>query len=153
MITIEPFNFIGIAIKTSNDDINKLSQDMQSLWNKFMSENIMALIPNKISNEIYCAYTDYEGDYTKPYYALLGSKVKNIDHIPDSLTGKSFSGGKYIKKIAKGNILAGIVFDAWKDIWTMDTPRSYIADFEVYGDRAQNPENAEIEILVGVKKI
>ncbi|HLX54591.1 MAG TPA: hypothetical protein VKR58_11650, partial [Aquella sp.] len=69
---------------------------------------------------------------------------------PESLIGKSFSGGKYINKTAKGNVLQGVVFDAWKNIWSMDIHRSYIADFEVYGDKAQNPQNAEIEIFVGI---
>lgn len=150
-VTISPFNIIGITIKTCNNDHNKLSNDMHSLWNKFMSENIMDKIPDKISNDIYCIYTDYEGDYTKPYTALLGCKVETLKHLPDSLTGRSFNGGKYIKNTAKGNILQGMVFEAWTKIWKMDISRSYTADFEVYGERAQNPQDAELEIFVGIK--
>lgn len=149
-ITVYPFNIVGIAIKTSNHDHNKLHSDMQSLWHKFISENIIDKIPNKISNEIYCVYTDYEGDYTKPYLALLGCKVTNVNNIPNELIGKSFNGGTYIKKIAKGNIFQGIVFDAWKAIWEQNISRNYLADFELYGDKAQNPENSEVDIFVGV---
>ncbi|MCC2625465.1 MAG: AraC family transcriptional regulator [Burkholderiales bacterium] len=151
IITVEPFNFIGIAITTSNEDYNKLSQDMQGLWNRFMSENIIDKLPGMLGNELYCIYTDYEGDHTKPYSAILGCKVENLESIPDGLVGKSFAGGKYIKEVAKGNIFEGVVYNTWKNIWDMDISRAYTADFEVYGAKAQNPQNAEIEILVAIK--
>lgn len=152
-INILPFNIIGIAVKTSNNDLAKLQQDMQGLWGKFIAENITDKIPGKISNDIYCIYTDYEGDYTKPYLALLGCQVENLNDIPAGLIGKHFNGGTYIKKTAKGNLFAGVVAEAWKEIWTLDIPRTYHADFEIYGINAANPENAEVEILVGVKEV
>lgn len=151
ILQVDSFNLIGISVKTSNNDYDKLNADMGGLWNRFMSENIMGKIPGKISNDIYCLYTDYEGDYTLPYSAILGCRVENLDNIPDNLVGKFVSGGKYTKSVAKGNIFQGIVYDAWKKIWTMDTPRSYSTDFEVYGEKAQNPENAEVEIFVAIK--
>jgi predicted transcriptional regulator YdeE len=33
----------------------------------------------------------------------------------------------------------------------MDLDRSYTADFEIYGEKAQNPENAEVDIFIAVK--
>jgi hypothetical protein len=33
----------------------------------------------------------------------------------------------------------------------MDLSRTYIADFEVFGEKAQNPSDAEIDFYVGVK--
>ena len=124
---------------------------MQNLWNEFITEDIASKISDKISNDIYCTYTDYEGDYTKPYVAVLGYKVRDLTNIPAGLSGKSFTGGKYIKKVVKGNLFTGIVYDAWKEIWALGIPRTYHADFEVYGVKAGNPENAEVEILVGIK--
>lgn len=35
-------------------------------------------------------------------------------------------------------------------LWNSDLPRKYTADFEIYGEKAQNPENAEVDILVAV---
>ncbi|RTL10637.1 MAG: AraC family transcriptional regulator [Neisseriaceae bacterium] len=151
-INIDSFQIIGISIKTANSDVEKLQHDMQSLWHRFISENIAEKIPNKISSDIYCIYTDYEGDYTKPYLALLGCRVENLDDIPTGLIGKRFNGGTYLKKTAKGNLFAGVVYDAWKEIWSMDIARTYHADFEIYGINATNPENAEVEILVGIQE-
>ena len=33
----------------------------------------------------------------------------------------------------------------------MDLDRSYTADFEIYDEKAQNPENAEVDIFIAVK--
>ncbi|WP_370527302.1 GyrI-like domain-containing protein [Pedobacter sp. SYSU D00535] len=59
--------------------------------------------------------------------------------------------GGFTKFTAKGNLNEGIVFQEWTKIWNMDFPRKYTADFEVYGERAQNPEAAEVDIFIAVK--
>jgi nucleotidyltransferase substrate binding protein (TIGR01987 family) len=45
----------------------------------------------------------------------------------------------------------------WQNIWKMNTAdlggkRAYIADFEVYDERSQNPEQAVLDIYIGIKK-
>ena len=57
----------------------------------------------------------------------------------------------YSKHIATGNILQGMVFNEWTKIWNSDLQRTFTADFEVYGGKAQNPENAEVDIFIAVK--
>ncbi len=147
---IEQFKIIGISIRTTNEN-NKAVGDISNLWNKFLSEKLIEKIPNKISPEIYSVYTDYEGDYTKPYTTILGCKVEKLDQIPEGMIGKQFECEKYYKSIAKGDITKGIVFQAWQKIWNSDLKRAYTADFDVYGEKAQNPENAEVEIFVAIK--
>jgi predicted transcriptional regulator YdeE len=51
----------------------------------------------------------------------------------------------------KGNILQGVVFDEWTKIWNSDLERAFTADFEVYGEKSLNPENAEVDIFIAVK--
>jgi len=116
-----------------------------------MSEGVLEKIPNKLDNTIYCIYTEYEKDHTKPYTTILGCKVSTLNTIPNGMVGKTFEGGNYAKRIAKGNILQGMVFNEWTKIWNSDLDRTFTADFEVYGEKAQNPENAEVDIFVAVK--
>jgi predicted transcriptional regulator YdeE len=149
-IKIEQFKIIGISIRTINEN-NKSIEDISNLWNKFLSEKIIEKIPNKINQEMYSVYTDYEGDYTKPYTMILGCKVESLDQIPKGMVGKEFEGGKYQKIIAKGDITKGIVVQEWLKIWSSDLKRAYTADFEVYGEKAQNSKNAEVEIFVAIK--
>ena len=149
-LTISPFSIIGIAIRTTNENAQS-SNDIPQLWAKFMSEGILEKIPNKIDKAIYCIYTDYEKDHTKPYTTLLGCKVSTLDLIPDGMIGKQFAEGKYTKRIAKGNIMQGIVFNEWLNIWKADLQRVYTADFEVYGEKTLNPIDAEVDIFVATK--
>lgn len=150
-VKIEPFNFVGISIRTTNEN-GQASKEIAELWGKFMSENILTKIPNKVDNEIYSLYTDYESDHTKPYTAILGCKVENLDNIPSGMVGKSFSGGTYKKTTAKGDLMQGLVVNQWSKIFEMELDRTYDADFEIFGEKAQNPSNAEVDFYVGVKQ-
>ncbi|MDB5278560.1 MAG: araC [Ferruginibacter sp.] len=147
---IKQFNIIGIAIRTTNEN-GQSSRDIPSLWNKFMGDGMAALIPDKINNTIYCVYTDYEKDHTKPYTTILGCSVSTLNNIPAGMVGKTIEEGAYIKYTAKGNILQGMVFNEWVKIWNSDIDRKYMADFEVYGEKAKNPEDAEVDIFIAVK--
>ena len=147
---VNAFHIAGLAVRTTNEK-GRSSKDIPALWNKFMSEGIMDKIPDKAGNDLYCIYTDYEKDHTKPYTAFIGCRVNSLEAIPEGLTGKSFAGGSYISLIAKGNLLEGMVFDEWTKIWNSDIPRAYTADFEIYGEKAKNPEDAEVEIFLAVK--
>jgi predicted transcriptional regulator YdeE len=60
-VKIEPFNLIGISIRTTNED-GQAAQEIAELWGKFINENILSAIPNKVDNLVYSLYTDYEGD-------------------------------------------------------------------------------------------
>jgi predicted transcriptional regulator YdeE len=149
-ITVAPFYIIGMAVRTTNEN-EQAATDIPELWGRFMQQQIMAIIPGKVSNDIYCVYTDYEKDFMRPYTTVLGCKVDNIDNVPEGLVGKRIPGGTYTTFTAKGKLTDGIVYKAWTDIWAMDIARAYTADFEIYGEKAQNPNNAQVDIYIAVK--
>jgi predicted transcriptional regulator YdeE len=146
----EKFSVIGISVRTTNEN-GQAGQDIPALWHKFMTEGIAEKIPNKSDNAIYCIYTEYEKDHTKPYTTILGCKVDSLDSVPNGMVGKTFDAANYSKHIAKGSLLQGIVFNEWTKIWNSDLNRTFTADFEVYGVKAQNPENAEVDIFIAIK--
>ncbi|MGB1041722.1 MAG: GyrI-like domain-containing protein [Flavobacteriales bacterium] len=149
-ITIEPFKVIGIAVRTTNQN-GQSAQDIGQLWNKFMTEGIANQIPNKVDASVFSIYTNYEGDHTQPYDTILGCKVSSFDNIPEGLVGQAFEGGNYGKFVSKGDLTQGVVFSTWNEIWNSDLDRVYTADFEIYGERAQNPTDAEVDVLVAIK--
>jgi len=104
---VQKFNVIGISVRTTNEN-GQSGQDIPTLWNKFMTERVAENIPNKIDNSMYCIYTEYEKDHTKPYTTILGCKVENLDTIPLGMVGITFEEATYTKHIAKGNILQGV---------------------------------------------
>lgn len=149
-VKIEPFQVIGITVRTTNEN-GQAAKDIGDLWGRFMREKILEAIPNKIDNSVYSIYTDYEADHTKPYTTILGCRVENLNEIPGGMTGMSFDGGNYIKLSAKGDLMKGLIASKWFEIWEMDLDRTYTADFEFFGVKAQNPADAEVDFLIAVK--
>ena len=149
IITKETFQIIGIEIYTSNE---KATIDIPKLWEKFYTENVKDRIPNKINDEILAIYTNYEGNHTKPYSYILGCEVSSLDIIPEGMISKTILATQYEIFIAKGKMPNEIV-KTWQHIWSPDIEnrRSYISDFEVYGDKYGDPENSEVEIYIGIK--
>jgi predicted transcriptional regulator YdeE len=76
--------------------------------------------------------------------------VANLNSIPDGMVGKSFDGGLYVKSTAKGDLMKGLVVNHWSKIFEMELDRAYLADFEVFGERTQNPSVAEVDFYVGI---
>lgn len=147
---LEAFNIIGISVRTTNEN-EQAAKDIPVLWEKFMSEAILEKIPNKISNDIFCMYTEYASDHTKPYTTILGCKVKNLEEIPIGMIGKTIEETEYKKFTTKGNLQEGIVYNKWLEIWNEDLNRKFTSDFEIYGEKAMNPTQAEVDIFIAIK--
>ena len=150
MEQLEPFYIIGITIKTTNED-GKCMEDMGQLWGRFFAEGISQSIPNRISDDIYSVFTEYESDYRKGYTAVLGHKVATLEAIPDGCVGIQIPGETYQKMHAKGKMPDAVV-DKWKEIWEKDDQlnRAYTADFEVYGEKANNGSDSEVDIFLAI---
>lgn len=146
---IKDFSIIGISVRTSNEN-GQAGIDIPALWYKFMSENVLENIPDKVDETIYCIYTDYEKDHTKPYTTILGCKVKHLNNLPPGMVSKTLKEADYIKYTAKGNLMQGAVYNEWTKIWNTDLPRSFTADFEVYDEKSLDPENAAVDIFIAV---
>ena len=143
------FSIIGISVRTTNEN-GQAIKDIGPLWERFLSENLIEKIPNKVDPTVYSVYTDYESDYTKPYTVILGCKVSSLDDIPEGMVGRVIPGGKFTQFTAKGDLNQGIVYSEWLNIWNTKLNRKYTADFEVYGQKALNPEDAEVDIFIAV---
>lgn len=148
--TIKSFKVIGVSVRTTNEN-GQSANDIQALWDKFMSEGVANKIPNKIDGEILSIYTNYESDHTKPYDTILGCRVSSLEEIPEGMIGQSFEGGNYGEFISKGDLSQGIVYTTWTEIWEKDLDREFTADFEVYGEKAQNPIDAQVNIYIALR--
>ncbi len=148
--TKDDFKLTGIKLKgqTTNQD-NQSSKDCGNLWQKFEADKIFDRIPDRLSNEIFAVYFDYEDDETGPFSYFIGCKVTMGSKTPEDLEALIVPSQKYQKHIAKGAMPACIA-DAWKRIWSSDLKREFGFDFEVYDERCQDWSNAEVDIFVSV---
>ena len=149
---------IGISVRTSNADPAQTnadpaqtSADIGGLWQRWLGEQLAGRVPNKTGHTLYCVYTDYESDHTGAYTVMLGCAVSSLADIPKGMHGIEVPGGDFKRFTSKGNLQQGVVYHTWRDIWQRDLDRAYRADYEVYGEKALNPEAAEVEIFVGVR--
>ncbi|KYP16049.1 GyrI-like domain-containing protein [Flavihumibacter sp. CACIAM 22H1] len=145
-----PFLVAGISVRTSNE-AGRAGTDIPNLWNTFINQGIVTQLSNRIADTIYCVYTNYESDYTQPYTALIGCRVSTVEGLPEGFTSVEIPAGTYEEIVVKGNLLEGIVFDAWTKIWNRPLARTYQADFEVYDEKSADSSNAEIKIYIGVQ--
>ena len=144
---LDSFKIVGISVRTTNEN-GQAIKDIPFLWNKFFEENISDKIPNKLNDELYCVYTHYEKDHTKPYTTILGYKVNSNEPTPEGLVARSIDSASYKIFTAKGKLSEGFVFKEWQTIWNSDIPRSFTSDFEIYSSKSQDPENAEVDICL-----
>lgn len=148
----ENFKLIGLKLdhKTTNEN-NQSNTDCGNLWQKFEKEKIFDLIPNKLSNEIYAVYFDYEKDETKPFSYFIGCKVDKNAETPKELKELVIPSQNYSKFVAKG-VMTGCVTDTWKKIWDSSLNRKFGFDFEVYDERSQDWNNAELDIYISTNE-
>ena len=148
-VKLSSFQVVGISVRTSNATGQAL-HDIQGLWNRFMTDQIMEKIPNKVDAAVYAVYTEYEGDHLKPYTMILGCKVSQVAILPEGFVSTTIQAGNYTQYNPKGNLNDGIVVKQWQQIWESDLKRNYQTDFEIYGEKAANPADAEVDIFIGV---
>ena len=135
-------------IRTTNVN-NKALKDIGELFGNFVGQNIMEKIPNKMAEDIYCVYTDYESDFNGPYTAIVGCKVSSLNDIPTGLIAKAIPDSKYQVYRSTGKLSVSLS-KTWEGIWNTDLNRRYSADFDIYGEKARDYENAEVDTYVAI---
>jgi len=138
---------IGIELRTNNQEA---SATIPAHWQRFYKENILSQIPNKRSGDIYALYTDYEGDYTKPYSCILGCEVACLDVVPAGFVGKAIPESKYAVYTTRGGFPKGLI-EAWQAIWKSSHKRSYTTDFEFYRSDFNPQEKPEVKVYIALE--
>ena len=138
----------GIRIKTTNQE-GKSMQDIGMTWQKLFAEGIYERIQNKVNNKTIGLYTEYEGDYTKPYVFIAGAEVSNEAENNNETVSKVIPKGKYAKFIITGDV-QNSVGKAWQEIWNMDLKRKYTCDFEEYQNNSEDMLKQEIHIYIAL---
>ena len=153
----EEFSVIGIQVRTSNAKEMTGGGAIPKQWEKFFKDGMGDKIPNKADSTIYAVYTGYASDRNGGYDFVIGMKVSSASTVPSGMVAVKVPGGRYaVVASAKGSV-AQVVPQAWQRVWSLDDNkqlrgvRAYKADFEVYDQRSQNPQDSQIDIYIGLK--
>jgi len=145
------FRVIGIEARTSN--AREMTKDgvIGKQWERFMKEGLLARIPGKVDSAIVALYTDYASDKDGEYTYILGARVSADAAVPEGMVATTVPAGRYAVLTSERGPAMRVVPETWKRIWTASLERAYQTDFEVYDERAADPQNAQVDICVGVR--
>ena len=121
-----------------------------------MKEGLLGKIANKVNSNILAVYIDYESDANGAYTFMIGARVSSAKDVPLGMVAKKVPAGRYAVFISEKGFVGEVVPQTWGRIWAIPKSstggnRPYRADFEVYDQRAADPQNAEVDIYVGIK--
>lgn len=150
------FSVIGIAERTTNAKEMSGEGVIGKQWGRFVQENLAAHIPNKADSSIIAVITDYASDKDGEYTHLIGARVTSTADVPAGMVVKKVPSGKYAIFTSEKGPVAQVVVGTWQRIWAQPKSapggnRAYEADYEVYDERAMDPQNAQMDVHVGIK--
>jgi CubicO group peptidase (beta-lactamase class C family)/predicted transcriptional regulator YdeE len=150
------FVVAGIAVRTSNAKEMTADGVIGKQWMRFMQEGLYGKIPNKADTSIVAVYTDYASDHNGEYTFLLGARVTSDADLPAGMVAKKIPGGKFAVFTTEKGPAPKVVPGAWMKINSLPQSavggdRTYRADFEVYDERAKDPQNLQADLYVGIK--
>lgn len=150
------FYMAGLAARTCNAREMSGTGKIEGIWETFLRPGVVGRIPNKMGIDLVAVYTDYETDHTGYYTYLLGLPVISGEAFPSDLTIRHITAGRYAVITSERGVLADVVQGAWQRIWSMPEKelggkRAFRTDFEIYDQRASDPENAQIDVYIGLR--
>lgn len=157
LVEVGGFIVVGIAIRTSNAQELSPQAQIGNHWARFFREKWLEKIPDKADGNVLAVYTDYDSDQNGDYTLLIGARVKQVKgNLPPGLVIKGVPPIKFARFRSGTGPVAQVVPETWMRVWSSSTidlggRRAYRSDFEVYDERARDPQNAEIDIYIGIK--
>ena len=150
------FTVVGISVRTSNAKEMTADGVIGKQWGRLMAESSLAKIPNKVDKAIVAVYTDYASDHNGEYTFVLGARVSSDAAAPAGMVAKKIPAGRYAVFTTDKGAAAKVVPEAWMRINSLPKSavggdRVYGADFEIYDERASDPQNSQVDVYVGIR--
>lgn len=149
---------VGITARTNNQaEFDPTTAQIGATIQKYFVQGIPGqILHRKNPGTTFCVYTEYESDQTGSYTYFIGEEVKKYEEVPAHLVTLTIPAQTYAQFTTSKGTLPEIVIDAWKEIWQMNADllggkRSFIADFEIYDERARDAQKAAIDICIGIQ--
>ena len=119
-------------------------------------------MPAKISQRknpgrVFAVYTNYDNDEHGAYTYFIGEEVHSFERIGSEFETLTIPAQTYIKLTSNPGSMPAVVINLWQNIWSMKPSelggqRAYVADFEIYDERSQDPSNVVLDIYIGINK-
>jgi predicted transcriptional regulator YdeE len=157
MSQLPEIKLVGITCRTNNaTEMNPVTAKIGSTAQDYFKKGVSAKIPHRKNPGItYCVYTNYESDFTGEYTYFIGEEVTSFDAMPAESEKLSIPSQTYTKFTNGPDKMPDVCINAWQKIWAMSSSdfggeRNYVADFEIYDERSQDPQNVTLDIYIGL---
>ena len=158
-VALKGIHLVGISIRTNNqNEMNPETAQIGKLLDKYWGEEIADGIKNRTNPPVtYAVYTEYDSDEHGDYTYFLGEEVSSLEgQDSETLQSMYIPAGAYQKFTTEPGSFPEVIISAWQQIWQMKEAdfggkREYLADFEVYDQRARDPKHAVIDIYIGIR--
>lgn len=150
------FTVVGISARTSNAKEMTADGVIGPIWGRLMQQGLLAKIPNKSDQNIVAVYTDYASDHNGEYTYVLGARVTSDADVPPGMVATKIPAGKFAVFTSEKGPAPQVVPALWMKINSLPktavgADRVYRADFEIYDQRASDPQNFQMDVYVGIK--
>ena len=152
IVSKQSFPIIGVELRTTTGEGRNFIEIPQ-FWEKILQKGSIAKIPDRKSPDVVLGIClDFESDGSFSY--IIGAEVNSTDNTPDDMVCRTIPAAQYAVFTARGNMPDSIQ-DVTRYIYQKWLPKSEYhransADFELYDDRFENAENAEVDIYVPI---
>jgi len=157
-IQLPEIKLVGLKVRTATQrECDTSTAKIGPCVQRYFQEEIAEKIPHrKNPGTTLCAYTDYESDFRGEYTFYIGEEVSSFDDIPHVVETHTIPPQAYTKFTTEPGPMPNVVIKAWQDIWNMAPEilggeRRYHTDFEIYDERAKNPQNTILDLYIGLK--
>ncbi|CKE40391.1 DNA gyrase inhibitor [Streptococcus pneumoniae] len=113
---------------------------------------MMHHIPNKKTKATFAFYSNYESDETGTYTFTIGTPVSSLEDVPENMTTLTIPAATYAVFTTRKGPVAEVVCEAWEYIWqwSKENKRAFTTDFELYDERALDPNHAQLDIYIAL---
>ncbi|MGA2277636.1 MAG: GyrI-like domain-containing protein [Terracidiphilus sp.] len=151
----DSFYVAGYQVRTNNANEMSGHGEIGNLWQRFMEQNLGAQIPNRADAAIIVVYSNYASNEKGEYSYLVGARVTSIEHLPTGMSYIKVVAGPYAVLTTEQGPVVEVLQAEWRKIWSMQPTdlggrRAFLTDYEVYDQRTSNPQQAQVEIHIGL---
>jgi predicted transcriptional regulator YdeE len=155
-VQLPAIKLMGISCRTSN--AAEMNPSTAKIGPTVQQYHALAtqLNDQQWPGEIYHVYTAYESDFNGEYTFFIGQKIPTFGNIPANFQPLTIPAQQYVKFTAGPGKSLEVCIGLWQKIWKMKPAelggeRAYIADIEVYDERATDPQHTILDIMIGIK--
>lgn len=157
LTTLDGLTLMTVKTRTNNDcEMDPTAAKIAGTAQRYFVEQTADKFQGRLTPGVtYGTYSNYESDELGDYDYAIGENVgSNAAQAPFHTL--EIPAGPYAKFTVGPGKMPDIIIDAWQKIWQMDDEvlggeRSYLVDFEVYDERAMDPDNTVVDVYIGLE--